>query len=119
MGSKYTSKYFSREEKKLLRERGISLSTAIRRHNLGWKKEDILNKPTNRKSNNKDWGNDLYALYKGDEFITTGTAFDIAKVRGVKVDEIKKYTYPSWQKRNKGNALILEYIGRDDEEEII
>lgn len=47
-----------------------------------------------------------YALYKGDEFVALGTAAEIAAQIGVKPDTVRWWSYPSAQKRNRGNARI-------------
>ena len=45
-----------------------------------------------------------YAIYKGDEFVAVGTASEIAEQLGIKPDTVRWWSYPSAQKRNRGNA---------------
>lgn len=40
-----------------------------------------------------------FALYKGDDFITSGTIKELAKFKGVKEKTIKFYLTPSYKKR--------------------
>lgn len=54
----------------------------------------------------------MYAVYKGDEFITLGTAEECAKELGVQVEYIQWMTSPTCRKRNKGgqrmDAILIE-----------
>lgn len=43
----------------------------------------------------------IYALYKGDKFITEGTKKEIAKCIGVKVNTISYYATKAYEKRMK------------------
>lgn len=43
----------------------------------------------------------IYALYKGDKFITEGTKKEIAKSIGVKVNTISYYATKAYEKRMK------------------
>lgn len=53
----------------------------------------------------------IYALYKGDNLIDTGTVYQLAKRRNVKVETIQFYGSPTYQKRVKGgNGLCLVKI---------
>lgn len=45
----------------------------------------------------------IYALYKGDKFIITGTIYQIANYLGVKQSTVKFYSMPAYLKRDKGN----------------
>lgn len=45
----------------------------------------------------------IYALYKGDTFITTGTIYQLANYLGVKQSTIRFYTKPAYLKKDKGN----------------
>lgn len=60
-----------------------------------------------------------YALYKGEELLMIGTIEEIAKARGVKVESIKYYLYPAYQrrisKRKSKNYLTLTKLEDDDE----
>ena len=45
----------------------------------------------------------VYALYKGDKYITSGTKKELADYLGVKVDTITFYMSPTYEKRGKDN----------------
>lgn len=57
-----------------------------------------------------------YALYKGDELLTIGTAEEIARERGVLKRTIYHYSTPSYQHnpRKKGTSKRLVAIKLDD-----
>ena len=40
-----------------------------------------------------------YAIYKGDTYLFSGTAEECANYRGVKVETIKYWTTPTYEKR--------------------
>lgn len=58
-----------------------------------------------------------FAVYRGDDFITLGTANECAKQLGVTAQSIKFYASPTYKNRNKdgGNSLVV--IRLEDEEE--
>ena len=41
----------------------------------------------------------VYALYKGDNLLITGTIFQIAKARGIKIESVYFLKRPSYLKR--------------------
>ena len=41
----------------------------------------------------------VYAVYKGDEFLDLGTAKELAERMGVRPETIKFMTYPSYQRQ--------------------
>jgi len=45
----------------------------------------------------------IYALYKGDKYITDGTRKEIAEYLGIKEKTVMFYGTPTYQKRCKGN----------------
>ena len=45
----------------------------------------------------------IYALYKGEQLLATGTLIQIAYKMGVKLRTIQFYKTPTYKKRNKGN----------------
>ena len=55
----------------------------------------------------------LYALYKGDEFITIGTKKQLAEYLGVAVRTIGFYSTPTYQKRNNYKGWIVIRIEDD------
>ena len=57
----------------------------------------------------------VYALYKGEEFITEGTVYDISNETGTSVNTLRFYSTPAWRKRTKDNAKRLVCIGKNTE----
>ena len=58
--------------------------------------------------------NKIYALYKGDNYITDGTKQELADYLKVKVRTIDFYLSPTYAKRGKGvngNRKKVIYIG--------
>ena len=50
----------------------------------------------------------VYALYKGDTFIATGTLDEIANVTGLNKKTVLFYKSPTYKKRNRlGNCKVL------------
>lgn len=59
----------------------------------------------------KGWTDDrVYAVYRGDEFVTIGTRAELAERLGVDEDTIRRYARPSW--RGRFQAYLVE---EDDE----
>lgn len=56
----------------------------------------------------------VYAVYRGDEFITVGTAQEISKELNWKVETIRTLATPSRKRRSKGDQL--EVYRLEDEE---
>ena len=50
--------------------------------------------------------NQLFALYKGDEFIDVGTARELSGKHGISTKSIYWMASPSNQKRDRGNKLL-------------
>ena len=56
----------------------------------------------------------IYALYKGDKFITEGTKKEIAEYTGLKVETLSFYSTPAYLKRveprkhNKGFKELIK-----------
>ena len=59
--------------------------------------------------------NPEYALYKGDTFITIGTARELAEYLGVSERTVHFYSTPTYMKRNKENHYIVIRIDYDEE----
>lgn len=60
----------------------------------------------------------IYALYKGEEYLYSGTKEELANYLGVKVRTIDFYISPTYSKRGKGikgNRKKVIYIGKDYE----
>lgn len=51
--------------------------------------------------------NNIYALYKGDEFIDLGTKEYLANLLKVKVKTILFYSSPTYKKRTKENGYVV------------
>lgn len=57
----------------------------------------------------------IYALYKGDTYITGGTIIELAEFRGVKESSIRFYKSNVYKKRTKrGNGLRLIELEDED-----
>ena len=52
----------------------------------------------------------IYALYKGDEFISEGTIEEISQETGKTVKTLEFFTYPAYKKRCKPNGKRLRMI---------
>lgn len=94
---------------------GINYNTLKSRLAAGWPKELAINKsPLHR------YGNEEYALYKGEEFIEIGTLQELAELRGVQLKTIKFYLTPMYQKKIAERKNARDYITlskmEDDEE---
>lgn len=59
----------------------------------------------------------IYAAYKGDEFIDLGTKKELAKKLNIKPSSIHFYTTPTYRKRRENSPNSLIIIRIDDEEE--
>lgn len=58
----------------------------------------------------------IYALYKGDNYITDGTIEELAEYLKVKPRTIRYYTTPAYKKRmNLENAINVVCIGKDEQ----
>ena len=47
--------------------------------------------------------NKIYAMYKGEECIAIGNVYQLAKELNVKIDTIRFYLTPTYQKRKKNS----------------
>lgn len=59
----------------------------------------------------------IYAVYKGDEFIDLGTKKELAKKLNIKPGSIHFYSTPTYRKRIKDETNSLIVIKIDDDEE--
>lgn len=60
----------------------------------------------------------IYALYKGDEFLTSGTMEELAEYLQVKIETIRFYMSPIYSRRgkgDKGNRKKVLFIGIERE----
>lgn len=63
----------------------------------------------------------IYALYKGDEFVTDGTAKEIANKMNVSISTIKFYASPTYKRRGakdltKRNRYELVVVNKNIKE---
>ena len=49
----------------------------------------------------------VYALYKGENLIDTGTIYQLAKRQNVQIKTISFYQTHTYQKRNRGKRLCV------------
>ncbi|CAK1237819.1 hypothetical protein [Fructobacillus cardui] len=57
----------------------------------------------------------VWALYKGDDFITSGTIYEIAKTTGKRFDSLMLMVRPSYKKRKDlGNKLQMYEVDEDE-----
>lgn len=94
-------------------QNGVSYSTFTSRLKLGhWTHERAATQPT--LASRKRCADDVYALYKGDEHIATGTIAEIADVRKVTVKTMWFYTTTSAAKRTSSKGLRLIPLDYDE-----
>lgn len=62
------------------------------------------------------WYKRVYALYKGDLFITDGTIQEISKATGKSLNHIRFMTFPSYEKRLINSKNRMAMVSLDDEE---
>ncbi|SCX38432.1 hypothetical protein [Lysinibacillus fusiformis] len=60
------------------------------------------------------WHKRIYALYKGEQFITEGTIREISRETGKTIDFLRYMTYPIYQKRSENSKNRLKMILLDD-----
>ncbi len=60
----------------------------------------------------------IYSIYKGDEFIATGTKNELAELLDVKPETIVFYSTKSHKNRMTENQLVADFLGYEDEFEI-
>lgn len=56
------------------------------------------------------WHKRVYALYKGEQFITEGTIREISRETGKTIDFLKYMTRPVYEKRSIGSRNRLKMI---------
>lgn len=64
------------------------------------------------------WNKRIWALYKGEDFITEGTIEEISKATNKTINHLKFMTYPVYEKRveSRGNNdKCMRMISLDDE----
>ncbi|MRC02929.1 hypothetical protein GH878_06165 [Bacillus thuringiensis] len=63
------------------------------------------------------WNERLYALYKGEQFVTEGTLPEISLAAKKSIDWLRYMTYPAYDKRCTNSVKRLRLISLDDEDE--
>ena len=58
----------------------------------------------------------IYAMYHGDEFITTGTLMEIAAFCGLTYSTVRFYSSPTHKKRVKNKNKCLDVFRLEDDE---
>jgi len=59
----------------------------------------------------------IYAMYKGDTFITTGTLAEIAAYCGIAFATVRFYTSPTYKKRVKNIKECIDVFRLDDDDD--
>lgn len=57
----------------------------------------------------------IYALYKGDEWITDGTKEELAEYLNVKIRTIDFYSTRRWKERSKSKSYLIIKLEDKDE----
>lgn len=103
---------FTKEQLKIAKELGICKKTLYQRVKKGIPPDQACSIKNQKKH---DWNKEIYALYKADESIADGTIYEIAAKTGKSVQLVKFYTSNAYKKRASENALVMEYLGNEDE----
>jgi hypothetical protein len=61
------------------------------------------------------WYKKIYALYKGDQFVTDGTIREISRKTNKSIDFLRYMTYPIYGKRCGDSPKRLRLVPLDDE----
>jgi len=56
----------------------------------------------------------VYALYRGDEFVDVGTAEELAERHNIKPETVRWMSTPSYQKRGTEDKLMAYKIEEDE-----
>ncbi|WP_426952848.1 hypothetical protein [Bacillus mycoides] len=65
---------------------------------------------------NIPWNKRIYALYKGDQFLSEGTILEISKVTNKSLDWLRYMLTPTYAERCSDSMKRLRLISLDDEE---
>lgn len=60
------------------------------------------------------WHKRIYALYKGEEFITDGTIREISRTTNKTIDFLRYMTYPIYERRTENGLKRLKMVPLDD-----
>ncbi|PGC56579.1 hypothetical protein COM24_07145 [Bacillus toyonensis] len=63
------------------------------------------------------WHERLYALYKGEQFVTEGTLPEISLAAKKSIQWLRYMTYPAYDKRCNDSVKRLRLVSLDDEDE--
>ncbi|WP_233191980.1 hypothetical protein [Sporosarcina sp. P34] len=103
------SERFTPEQLKIAESNGITRKMLTSRlKDLGWDIQKAVTRPVTRRDNNAE-----YAMYKGEEFLYTGTISELAKRHGVSENTIRYYTYPAYQNKLKKRRKVRNVITVD------
>lgn len=56
----------------------------------------------------------LYAAYRGDEYITSGSIREVAEKLGVTIKTAQYYMTPTWKNRSNSDKRVVVYRFEDD-----
>ena len=96
---------------------GVNKSTLWKRLKMNWDVEKAVNKPPSAIGRNKsrlNWESKEYVVYRGEEFVTVGTVYEIAEQLGIKVQTAKFYTYDSYKQRSDNHLITLDLLEEDE-----
>ncbi|PGV23053.1 hypothetical protein [Bacillus cereus] len=63
------------------------------------------------------WHERLYALYKGEQFLTEGTLPEISLAAKKSIEWLRYMTYPAYDKRCNDSVKRLRLVSLDDDDE--
>ena len=55
----------------------------------------------------------IYAAYRGEINVADGTAEELARKLGVTAKTVRKWSTPSYHRRNKGQRVIVVKLGKE------
>lgn len=58
----------------------------------------------------------IYAAYRGDEFVAVGTKRELARALGVKLGTVDYYVSPAWRKRASEKAIFVIKVEMEEKE---
>ncbi|WP_439240927.1 hypothetical protein [Lonepinella sp. BR2474] len=58
-------------------------------------------------------GRQIYALYRGDENLADGTAEELARFLGVKVNTVLHMSTPAHHRKDKGQQLVVVKLEKE------
>lgn len=61
------------------------------------------------------WNKRIYALYKGEQFVTDGTILEISRETNKSIDFLRYMTYPIYEKRCGDSMKRLRMVPLDED----